>query len=155
METTKPCVACGAEKLLGEFHVNRRRHDGRQKECKACKSERHRRKREDPAWVDENRRRQREGYRRRRAADPDRFRGAQLKRLYGISVEEYADMREAQGHRCAACRDPLVGGKDEHLDHSHATGAVRGILCRHCNAALGWARDSVDVLRSLIGYLDR
>lgn len=58
---------------------------------------------------------------------------------------------EEQGGLCAICNE----AKATHLDHSHATGKVRGILCMNCNAALGSFRDSEKHLMSAIEYLRR
>jgi hypothetical protein len=41
------------------------------------------------------------------------------------------------------------------VDHDHATGAIRGIVCNNCNMALGLVDDSVERLEDLIGYLRR
>jgi hypothetical protein len=59
-------------------------------------------------------------------------------------------MIEAQGGTCATC-----DGKPEHVDHDHATGKVRGVLCFNCNQALGNVRDSVETLARLRTYLRR
>jgi hypothetical protein len=49
---------------------------------------------------------------------------------------------------------PAATGRiPEHVDHDHATGQVRGMLCSNCNQALGNVRDSVQVLERLAGYL--
>lgn len=57
-------------------------------------------------------------------------------------------MIEAQGGRCATC-----DGEPEHVDHDHASGKVRGVLCFNCNQALGNVRDSQVTLRRLDRYL--
>ena len=40
-------------------------------------------------------------------------------------------------------------------DHDHETGAFRGWLCPRCNTGLGFARDSTEILQSMIAYLCR
>lgn len=78
-----------------------------------------------------------------------------LKRYYGMTLEDYNAMLSRQSGRCAACgKAPPVGGKRLYVDHDHATGNVRGLLCQHCNSAIGFAGDDVSVLRSLISYLE-
>lgn len=53
----------------------------------------------------------------------------------GVTDEEYARMLAAQGGGCAIC-----GAKPKtrrlHVDHDHASGKVRGLLCHRCNRAL-------------------
>ena len=39
------------------------------------------------------------------------------------------------------------------VDHCHATGRVRGILCYGCNGAIGVLGDSIEVLESAQRYL--
>jgi hypothetical protein len=68
---------------------------------------------------------------------------------YGLSAAEVEAMREAQGGVCAICRTaPAV-----HVDHDHATGKVRGMLCFNCNAALGHFRDDPILFRRAVRYL--
>lgn len=62
-------------------------------------------------------------------------------------------MLEAQGNRCAACGSREPGRRGWHVDHDHKTNRVRGILCGHCNSALGFARDDTITLQRLIDYL--
>lgn len=67
------------------------------------------------------------------------------KRLYGVSDEEYQGMIAAQNGKCAACNrdhDPSKKMGALHVDHDHSTGKVRGLLCRSCNAALGYLGDN-------------
>lgn len=74
-----------------------------------------------------------------------------LKRMYGLTPEEYNTMLEQQGGNCAICYDTLTDKCG--VDHCHISGVVRGILCFSCNKMLGMARDSVDTLSNAIAYL--
>lgn len=88
-------------------------------------------------------------------------RGYGLKRYYGLSIAEYAEKFRAQDGKCAICGLPEVG-KDRHgnvrplaVDHCHASGAVRDLLCYACNSMLGQARDNVNVLLAGAAYLKK
>jgi hypothetical protein len=72
---------------------------------------------------------------------------------YGMTVEQYEAMVAAQDHKCALCR--RTPGHRLHVDHNHATGAVRQLLCRPCNYALGNAQDDPALLRAMAAYLER
>lgn len=80
---------------------------------------------------------------------------------YGISGAETRAMLEAQSGGCAVCREAirLVGEKSSpglaHVDHDHATGQVRGLLCRGCNWAIGQMKDSPSRLRAAAAYLEK
>jgi hypothetical protein len=77
---------------------------------------------------------------------------------YGLTVEEYNRILHDQDGKCAI-RGCNRTGKDEargsrlHVDHDHKTGAVRGLLCSHCNTGLGKFLDSPDKLQAAIEYL--
>ena len=69
---------------------------------------------------------------------------------YGITPRDlFALLRECSG--CAICGGPTVPAP--FVDHDHATGAVRGLLCMHCNFGIGHFRDDPDLLRAAIEYL--
>ncbi|MFF1540455.1 endonuclease VII domain-containing protein [Microbacterium sp. NPDC058269] len=80
-----------------------------------------------------------------------------LRKNYGITHEEYDRMLDEQDGRCGGCGKTTDenDGRLFAVDHDHATGSVRGLLCSPCNLALGNARDSATTLRSLIAYLER
>ena len=40
------------------------------------------------------------------------------------------------------------------VDHCHTTGKVRGLLCTRCNNTLGGLKDSVDLAKKMIVYLE-
>jgi len=75
--------------------------------------------------------------------------------LYGIKPAEFDALLDSQGGRCAICRTETAGGKGGwHVDHDHATGRIRGLLCHGCNIALGYFRDDPDRLRAAMAYLE-
>lgn len=84
-------------------------------------------------------------------------RNSWLLRKYGISIVDYDNLFEDQGGRCAICgsEDSRNGNRGLVVDHDHATGQVRGLLCGTCNTALGKFRDDPTILLSAISYLDR
>jgi hypothetical protein len=79
--------------------------------------------------------------------------------MFGITQEVYEQMAERQDCRCAICgthENQLVssnGRRTLYVDHDHATGAIRELLCRYCNTLLGQAKESPTILRAAIDYL--
>lgn len=91
-------------------------------------------------------------YERRRSKDKVAY---NRERSYGISPEEFARLETVQDHRCAICRTPFLPGKRQgaHLDHCHASGRIRGLLCDGCNKGIGAADDDTEILGTIIQYL--
>lgn len=82
-----------------------------------------------------------------------------LKRLYGITSVEFRAMLEAQGGVCAICKQPHTpdrSGWTKHLcvDHDHATGAIRGLLCQTCNVMLAAIESDLTRAESAVAYLE-
>lgn len=93
-----------------------------------------------------------------RKDNADHFRGRRFKKEYGIDFASYQQMLLDQKGVCAVCEKPetkMEKGivRQLSVDHNHATGAVRGLLCANCNMAIGYACDDVIVLQKAIGYL--
>jgi hypothetical protein len=78
-----------------------------------------------------------------------------LRKCYGITLEEYNTMLDNQGHRCAACGAEEPRGVNWHVDHCHTSGKLREVLCARCNVTLGQVDDSIEVLQSLVTYLEK
>lgn len=77
-----------------------------------------------------------------------------LKYDYGMTVEDYEALSAYQGDCCAICKVPSLSLSQRlAVDHCHATGKVRGLLCKACNAALGLLKDSPEVLETAFKYL--
>jgi hypothetical protein len=101
----------------------------------------------------------RRGYLARKARNPEGDRDLELKRDFGISMEEYKVMHSKQGGVCAICKEPekvIYKGtlRSLSVDHCHQTGKVRGLLCTKCNRGLGLLQDSLDLLKKSVAYLE-
>lgn len=83
-----------------------------------------------------------------------------LKTKYGLTWQEYEALYKQQGGCCATCGTKIDilkkdGTKDVAcVDHCHTTGLVRGLLCNHCNRALGLVHDRRETLLKMVEYLD-
>lgn len=72
--------------------------------------------------------------------------------MYGLTKQEL-DLLLAQHEMCAICKTDAWGKKGPQVDHDHATGRVRGILCSNCNNGLGRFADDPVRLRAAADYL--
>ena len=133
----KPCATCKIPKRLDEFHVNNAMPDGRHYYCKECQKERARAYRTANIEVCRARVRLASKQHRRRWT-------------YGITNDEYDLMLKKQKGMCPICVKPM---KRPSIDHCHATGVFRGILCRHCNSSLSVFEHDTEAVFRLIDYL--
>jgi hypothetical protein len=108
-----------------------------------------------PRWLSKNAERARAKQKDWHVKNPHKTRQAALKK-YGLTMEAYAELMSAQGGVCGICGgdDPGFPGSMP-IDHCHATGKIRGLLCHRCNHGLGQFKDSVERLRAAIAYLER
>lgn len=140
-ESSKRCYVCKETKLLDFFYNKKNSKYGKRYECKQC-SDINSKSYAKKNWKDK--------------IQP-RTKGYRLKFKYGISEEDLDKMHEEQGGSCAICSTELLyngnGFTGASIDHDHATGKVRGLLCGHCNGALGKFKDNVDTLQAAINYL--
>ena len=79
----------------------------------------------------------------------------QLKRNYGITVEQYNEFLRQQGGVCAICSNVCLTGRRLAVDHCHESHEVRGLLCTNCNQGLGKFQDSPELLSGAADYLKR
>ena len=89
----------------------------------------------------------------RRKADPDKYRNIELKKWYGITLDDKRNMFDKQDGKCAICSTNFIDFNKAHVDHNHITKKVRGLLCRNCNLVLGHAQDNFQVLQKAALYL--
>lgn len=81
-----------------------------------------------------------------------------LKRVYDITGEQYEALLAWQGGRCYICRQvPRV--RRLAVDHDHATGAVRGLLCANdewgCNTTLRRLLNSPEMAQRALEYVTK
>jgi hypothetical protein len=86
-----------------------------------------------------------------------------VKSKYGLSWEEYEQKFLEQDGTCAICKCSLqlftfearTKLETAHVDHSHSSGKVRGLLCARCNSGLGLFRDNEVILKNATEYLKK
>lgn len=86
-------------------------------------------------------------------------RTASLQRNYGITEADYDAMLAAQNGVCALCGQPpdpagVRSASRLHVDHDHATGRVRALLCLGCNHGLGHFSDDPALIRRAAAYIE-
>lgn len=162
----KPCTQCGEIKDADDFYKERRSRDGLRSECRSCVSTYQKARYEQnrdatiartAQWRSDNPSARTLSDRRARAADPDKYRDQELRRKYGITLEQYNQMLDDQGGLCALCEKPPVVGKHKVLcvDHCHDTNRVRKLLCSECNIGLGKFKDDPALLIAAAEYVQR
>lgn len=73
---------------------------------------------------------------------------------YGLSRFDYWRLAAKQNYRCAICGEP-TGRIALHLDHCHKSNKVRGLICHHCNIAIGMMKDDPATARAIADYLEK
>lgn len=132
MSPSKRCGKCQQIKPLTSFYGCWNAKDGRQYRCSECYRGRDRKREcKDLRW-------------RRLTCTLSSHR---------LTLDQYHALCESQDWQCAICFKDFDG--KEHVDHSHATGRVRGILCLACNTAIGKLKENVDVMQRAIDFVSR
>lgn len=76
-----------------------------------------------------------------------------LKKYYGLTLDEYFQQLESQSYRCYICeKHQTEVQRPFHIDHCHTTGKLRALLCSQCNVAFGMLRESPRVMQRMIEY---
>lgn len=155
----KECIKCKKKLPSTEFYPTRN-------DCKRCRAKYMKEYRDEKQYNKKYYKRFKEKEKDRTLAnyykfkkDPEKklkWRENQLKVKYNITIEEWDLMYESQEYKCAICEtDEPCGNGLMHVDHCHSTGNIRGLLCHHCNVALGSFKDSIEVLEKAIKYLKK
>ena len=170
---TKICATCKIEKSADCFHKAKKEKDGLQYRCIECGKNYHAKRYLNRKEIVKA---QVQTY---RANNKDRLDAAgkiwrdnnkekvkkyqkttNLRKNFGLSIEDYERMSAEQNHACAICRLPETfvhpaTKKPASLavDHCHSSGKVRKLLCSSCNKGLGLFKDNQTFLSAAIAYL--
>lgn len=150
---TKKCQHCKETKPLEAFSNNKNSKDGKGSRCRVCDGIARKK------YYQENEKGREKAYR--------NARNRMLQSKYGITIEDFEIMLTKQGNKCGICgihideakaNDGLKSGIDNRprefsVDHCHATGKVRGLLCNECNRGIGMIGDTSDALYKAYKYL--
>jgi len=74
-----------------------------------------------------------------------------LKRTYGLSLDDYNVLLDKQGGRCAICGEK-PNKRHLDVDHDHDTKMVRGLLCNCCNFGIGYFKYDLEKMAKAIQY---
>lgn len=75
-----------------------------------------------------------------------------LRWKYDLTIDQYEELLAGQGGKCAICKTtPEKNGNNLSVDHDHATGMVRGLLCKVCNRDVGRLEKYLDETLSYLG----
>ena len=91
-----------------------------------------------------------------RMKNPEKLKEERLKRNHGLTMEEYNQLIQLQNNRCVICTEEF-NTKDRRacVDHNHKTGKIREILCNQCNSALGFLKENIATMQSMIEYVQK
>lgn len=148
----KACKKCHVVKSIHEYYAHKATTDGHSGSCKTCENTATR------AYYLKNQEKYREQHRRYYNQNKTTFtrlnRESHFRRYFGITVDQYEAMLSAQGGVCAICGGTNRDGRNLAVDHDHATGDIRGLLCGSCNPSLGKMKDSPELLRKAALYIE-
>jgi hypothetical protein len=136
MKTSKRCPRCEETKDIDDFYRCKKRVNSH---CKECQKE------VTKNWQQNN---------------PEqvalRKREGNLKRLYGITLEQYNLLLNKQKECCAICEKHYSKfTRRLSVDHNHQTGEVRGLLCTYCNHRLIGRHKDPSLLRKMADYVEQ
>lgn len=142
------CKRCGDWKVLEDYPKDKNSFLGIYSYCSECANKRARDNHKKIRAKDS------EGWQEHRK----KYRNRYYKNTYGITLENFEAIFQAQDCRCAICLCELdidLDSKKAHLDHNHTTGKIREILCVRCNKGIGYLQEDIDIMESAISYLKK
>ena len=170
---TKLCFSCVQYKPTSCFHKAKKEKDGFQYQCIDCSKQYHAKRyieQKDKLKVqlkkykEENKEKLEVASLLWKKNNPDKVkqyqRTSNLRKNFGLSMDEYEQMLAKQNNLCAICEKPetFIHHQTKEtarlaVDHCHKTNKVRKLLCKSCNTALGLFKDDIGVMENAVQYL--
>ena len=157
----KKCARCGELKVHSAFRKNSQLKSGLHSYCLNCdkkikmnykKSARGREM--NSIWEKSEKARSAQQKYRSSEKAKNNVRNRHLKRVFGITQDEYLKMLSSQNERCAICEKHYsYQNRRLDIDHDHETGKIRGLLCNPCNRAIGRFEHNTMLMKKAINYL--
>jgi Recombination endonuclease VII len=146
----KFCNGCKEWRSKGDFNKDPKAPDKLHYRCRLCRRKYRRQQEVKDRTAAYNKKYARENPELMKAKD----RKNSLKRFWNMTVEEFEALKKSQGGTCALCdKTESNPHKSLCIDHDHATGKIRGLLCDNHNRAMGLFKDSIEDMEKAIKYL--
>jgi hypothetical protein len=153
IQQDRQCTKCCETKPITEFYPRNERPIGRQSQCRRCMNLGNQRRLKTPEARAVRAASMRKWRETNKAHVSNYHFALRLKKSYGISRQEYDAFLARQNNGCAICDQVHSETKRLCVDHCHATGKVRGLLCNSCNLGLGKLGDTIEAIERAAAYL--
>ena len=147
-DTERCCTKCGVWKERSVENFCYRKESGFtgwETICRKCKTARSRK------WMKDNHAHVTAKAKEWKRNNPEKVAEQKRRHDHGLTNGAYLAMYQAQEGKCLLC---LIYYPSLHVDHCHETKIIRGLLCRHCNMALGQFKDDVARIARAVQYLE-
>jgi hypothetical protein len=84
-----------------------------------------------------------------------KYQNYDLKKNYGISIDDYDKLLELQNGQCVICGKTGSSVRSLAVDHNHKTGKIRGLLCIKCNVWVGDLEKNPEIFGKIKSYLQK
>lgn len=149
MRGFKHCGICNKTRPLACFGGDKNKRNRLQSNCKECRKNKERERRNNPEVKKKIKEYKQKPENKRRTKD------LALKRIFGLTIEQYDVMLKDQNNCCYICEGKEKTKRSLAVDHCHKTGKVRGLLCTKCNQGIGHLNDNIEYLKKAIEYLEK
>lgn len=174
MESTKVCPKCKETKSVENFYNTLK---SKIKWCRPCKRKKDKEYSLKTGVAEKLKQKRlrniinvRKAEKAWRDANPEYAKGKLLQKYWPDdtwteALKRFRALLAKQNYVCAICKQPETSTyrrgpnpnkvRDLCVDHCHATGKVRGLLCDYCNVMIARARDNPEICRSGADYLEK